>query len=122
MPEDNRTSARVTSDTVTLTAGDDTPVTVLDLADDQTLALGYLKVEYSSGGSVESEIVFYDEDANTSAGGLADDLEGFYLSSGERETIDDPFLSEVEEGLVVDPDGSSDAEIRVTAGGALITG
>jgi len=122
MPEDNRTSARVTSETVTLPAGDDTPVTVIDLADDQTLALGYLKVEYSSGGSVESEIILYDEDDTTDAGDLDDDLDGFFLNAGDREIIDDPFLSEVEEDLVVDPDGSSDAEIRVTAGGALITG
>lgn len=122
MPEDNRTSARVTSETVTIPSGSDVPVTVIDLADDQTLAIGYIKVEYSSGGTVESEIVLYDEDSSTAAGDLEDDIEGYFLSSGERETLDDPFLSEVEEDLVVDPDGSADADIRVTAGGALITG
>lgn len=122
MPEDKRTSARVTSETVTLPAGDDSPVTVIDLTPEQTLAIGYLKVEYSSDGTTESEIILYDEDGFTARADLSDDIEGYYLSGGERETLDDPFLSEVEQDLVVKPDGNADSTIRVTAGGALITG
>jgi len=122
MPEDTRNSSRVTSETVTVPAGDNSPVTVIDLADEQTLAIGYLKLEYSSGGTVESEVILYDEDDQTDRANLNDDIEGLYLNAGDREIIDDPYLSEVENDLVVSPDGSADAEIRITAGGALITG
>jgi len=122
MPEDNRNSSRVTSETVTVASGSGTPQTIIDLAPEQTLAIGYLKLEYASAGTVESELVLYDEPDGTASADLDDDIEGFFLSGSDREIVDDPYLSEIEDDLVVEPDGNSDADIKITVGGALITG
>ena len=122
MPEDKRNSQRVTSSTVTVQSGNSATNTVVSLNPEQTLAIGYLKVEYESSGGTESEVTLYDEDEGTGEVNLEDGVESFFLSAGDREVISDPFLSEIEEDLVVAADGNQDARIKVTVGGALITG
>lgn len=122
MPKDERNSRRVTSDTQSIPSGDATTQSVVALDDEQTLAIGYLKVEYPDSATNETVVELFDEPDNTTSGNLADILERFILNPGDRVVIEEPFLSEVEYDLVAAADGNSDAQVQITAGGPLITG
>lgn len=122
MPKDNRTSQRVTSDTTTISGGDSTTNTVVGLNDEQTLAIGYLKVEYAGSASAETVVEVYDEDEATTSGNLSDVIDSFILNPGDRVILEEPFYSEIEHDLVAAGDGNSDGAVKVTAGGPLITG
>lgn len=122
MPQDNRNSQRVTSDVTTVPSGDATTQTVVELTDDQTLAVGYLKVEYAGSATNESTVELFDEYSSTTSGNLTDKIEKFVLQPGDRIVIEEPFLSEIENDFVAAADGNSDGEITVTVGGPLLTG
>jgi acetylornithine deacetylase/succinyl-diaminopimelate desuccinylase-like protein len=95
---------------------------VIALSDEQTLAIGYLKIEYPNSATNETVVEIFDEAESTSSGNLSDIIEKFALSPGDRVVVSEPFLSEIENDLVAAADGNSDAQVHITAGGPLITG
>jgi len=121
MAEQSRTG-RHASDTATIASGNGSPLTVLDLRDEQTLEIGLLKLEYAGGATSETKVTLYDEADGTSQGDLADEVDVFHLSPGERAIVDVPVYEYVEADIVAVADGIQDGEVTVTVAGSLITG
>lgn len=111
------------SGTITIGSGSGSVETVLDLRDEASLDIEYIKVDYNGGATTAAEVILYDESDGTSSGNLDRDIEGFQLAAGaDRIVIDDPSLDQIENDVVVEPDGNQDAAVQITVGGQAITG
>jgi hypothetical protein len=111
------------SGTGVVPSGNANPQTILNLRDEATLDVEYIKVEYGGGATAAGSITLYDESDGTNSGNLGRDIEGFELAGGaDRAVIEDPSLDSVERDIIAEADGTQDADVRITIGGTVVTG
>lgn len=122
MAEDSRESARREGATFTVPSGDANPNTVLDLRDEDTLALESVRLQYLNAGTTETLVTLYDEPSGTTSGNLSDEIDTVELSPGNDKLLDAFVWEDVEDDIVIEADGNQDADVLVTVGGYLVTG
>lgn len=122
MPEDNRNSLSVLSDYVEIGSGNASPQTVIDLREEETLAIEYVHIQYSSAGTVNDKLTVWDEADGTDTADLEDDVETFFLEPGNEIKLEEPTYEDITEALVVKTNGNLDADLKVTIGGMKVTG
>lgn len=121
MAEDSRDSGRPHSGVQIIPSNDANLHTVIELRDEETLAIDEISVEYDEAGSVEAIVEIHDEPSTTTNGNEDELLDKFHIGPGE--TINpDMVWSDIEDDVLVTTDGNLDAEIVVTVGGYKVTG
>lgn len=121
MVEDARTSRKPRSETVTIASGVNDPVVALSLRDEEKFSLEEMRIQYSPSGTTESTVEVFDDTEEDGSFSLDDKVDEFVLT-GSDEKNPDMKWDDIEENVVIDPDGNSDAPIVVTVGGYIITG
>ena len=122
MASDDRSSYKKRTAVLDLASGTSVVQTVENLRPEETFAIDYIKVEYDSGGGVASDLEFYDDPDGTSAGNLNNRFEKFKIQGGDRIIIDDVTYDDVEDDILINPDGNQDAEVTITVSGRVVTG
>lgn len=122
MASDDRNSYKKRTVVHDLASGAGSVETVQNLRPEETFAIDYIKVEYDSGGSVASDLEFYDDPDGTAAVDLNDRFEKFKIQAGDRITIDDVTYDDVEDDILINPDGNQDDEVTITISGRVVTG
>lgn len=121
MVEDGRSSRKPRSEVATVSSGASSPQTAIDLRSEETLAIEEILLQYDAGAGTPAVVEVYDEPDGTAQGDLSDKIGEFRLSSGD--TINpDMVWKDVEDDVVLLPDGNSDDAITVTIGGWTISG
>jgi len=122
MSRDGRATGSPDSDTTTLAAGDGGTNGVVSLREEEVMSVSMVRLQYSSNGTTQSVISMYDEAEGTAPGDLSDKVDEFHLSPGDEITIEEATYRDIEDDVLVEPDGNQDAEIVVTIGGYPVTG
>lgn len=121
MVEDERGSRKPRGSVVTIATGSGSVITAINLREQESLSLDQLRMQYSGDGGVEVLVEVYDEPDGTPSGSLNDKVDEYRLSPGE-DANPDMVWEDIEDDLLLMPDGSSDAPITVTVGGYTISG
>lgn len=121
MTEDSRQSSRPVSDVTDVASGSGSAVSGLTMRGEETLSLEEVVVEYSPAGTVNATIELYDESDGTSAADASDRVDKFHISPGDS-LNPDMVYRDVEDGVLLVPDGTQDGEVTVTVGGHIVTG
>jgi len=121
MVEDERGSRKPRSATLTLSSGASSPATAIDLRDEERMAVEEMRLQYDSGGTTAALVEVYDEPDGTTAGNLNDKVDEFRLQGGD-EANPDMVWEDIEDDIIVLPDGNSDGAITVTVGGFTVSG
>lgn len=100
---------------VTIAGGDGTTNTVLSTRDDAVFHPEDIVVDYSAGGSVNSELKLHDTD-----GGNPDTSDAritFQLAPGDTRTLEGLKMQPIVEDIVAEPDGNQDGAISIFVDG-----
>lgn len=121
MADDSRKTSKKESASATLASGSTTVTTLMDLREEETLSIEWLKVEYADGGTTAGTVDMYDEPDGTASGDLNDLIDKFQVTAGQRQEYT-PVYEDVEDDIVLEGDGNFDDEVTVTVGGYIVTG
>jgi len=121
MVDDNRSSRKPRSAVVTLSGGASAVTTALDLRDEERMSLEEIRMQYDTGGSTNALVEIYDEPDGTAQADLSDKVDEFRLAPGDDANPDMEW-EDIEDDVILLPDGNSDDAITVTVGGYTISG
>lgn len=122
MAQDIRTSSRSESGVHSIQGGDTAPATLMSLRSEETLSLKYVKLHYEAGATTNTIVEVYDEADGTTSGNLEDKVDHFALAPGDTVVVEEGVWRDIEEDILLLPDGNQDGQILVTAGGNPLTG
>ena len=121
MVEDTRTSMKPRSEVVTIESGDTAAFTALSLRPEETMAVEEIRVQYGPSGTANSSVELFDSTEVDDSYDLSDKLDKFIMQPGDEKNPDMEW-DDIEENVVIQPDGNSDGPIVVTIGGYITTG
>lgn len=122
MAEDKRTSRTPVSDYLNLPNGTEDGGVVLELRDDETLAVDYVRIRYSGNATSETLLTMYDADEFNGGANTTDTWDVFLVGPGDEVIITEATYDDISDGVVVETDGNQDGDITVTVGGIEVTG
>lgn len=122
MVDDERLSRNPKNGYVVIEDGDSGPFGVIDIRDEETLALNMVRIQYSSEATENILVTLYDEDYDTDDVTEGDDIDAFWMEPGNEVELEDVTYDDVRRSLVVHTENDHDGNVVVSAGGMKVTG
>lgn len=121
MVDDSRESGRVVSKVLEIASGDNSVVTLVNLDSGFTFVPTSLRVSYHADGGVNANVSLHDDPDGTASGNLTDTIDSFPIAPGDHIILEDFEYRDIEDSLLVYPDGNQDDQVTVTVGGYYTT-